>query len=764
MFDNNRQLILENLPYFTVKNIKVFETEGSAFDPLNKFYVMDVNLKKEFLNSFISNAEAGGGTDGRFMARAFALGMTERSMASAYVNVNNLNDIAKPGERGDWNPQNAGDGIPTNTLAGIRYEANNKDNTVMAKGSVDFSRTSNDVETTSLQENYLTGGNTFQNSFHTAHSRDISLRTDHNLSFAVASGFISRVRISPMLRYRKYDNKSRYTSASFNENVASGLGKDWADSIASPQAGSVLFSKSINRLLTENKQTGHSLYTDIGLTPDFGILDNIRTATFFNYIYENSASKDFEHYDLDYPSRKELVPVRKNNYMDRGNESHKLAGQVRKSMQKTFGKYALDVMPRYQYSVKWGRNHDRRYLLHQLEGWTEETPELGMLPSMAELLTVRDNANSSWTKERNQKHTVGAYVYLTDHEDRNFSLYLDIPVNCYLNRLDYDRADFSTRVNRRWWLFEPMLELKYKEHGRNYELTYNGSASVYSLVNMIPLSDTSDPLNVFTGNPGLSAGCIHSLSFNMRSDLSGQRSYNAGMSYSVSANGLAMGYVYDRATGIKDITPQNVDGNWNAGVHGDYNCPLDKPHRLTLGTSASASYFHSVDMIGVTDDDAAKTVAAKSTVGTLYANAMLRLDYRLLDRHTFGVKGNLHYMHSGSERADFVPVNACDFDYSAVANFELPWNFRLSTDITMYSRRGYSDEAMNADDLIWNARLTKRVMKGKLLLMVDGFDILGNLSNVRRNINAQGRTETYYNIISNYVMFHVQYTFTKSKK
>lgn len=767
LFDNNRQLILENLPYFTVKNIKVFETEGSALDPLSKLYVMDVNLKKEYMDGTIANAEVGGGTDQRFMARAFVLGMTEFSAASAYINTNNLNDVAKPGERGNWNPQSAGDGIPKNILAGIRYETKSKDNTVRADGSVDFSHTSKDVETTSLRENYLTGGNTFQNSFHTTHNRNLSFNTRHHVNLNGVTGCISRMSFSPVLTYHKFDNKSRYISALFNENVTSALGKEWIDSIASPQAGGLLFSKSINRLMTKDKRTGHSLYTELEFDPELGFLSDMRTYTFFNYSYSNSASKDFEHYNLDFPSQTSSVPVFKNNYMDRGNETHSLRGQIRKSIQSKKGlfldKYGWDLMPRYEYSATWGNSHDRKYLLHQLEDW-DETAELGMLPSMAELLTVQDNANSSWQKTVNQKHTVGAYVYFSDVKDKNLSLYLDLPVNGYVNRLDYNRVAFSTRVDRHWWFFEPHLNLKYKEHRRNYELNYNGRASIYSLVNMIPLSDTSDPLNIFTGNPDLSAGYQHSLSLNLRSDLSGQRAYNVGMSYAVSTNSLAMGYVYDRTTGIKNITSQNVDGNWNVDIHGGYNCPLDKAHRLTLGSSASAAYFNSVDMIGVAGSDATRMVTTKSTVGTLYANAMLRMDYRLMDKHTFGVKGNLHYTHSGSEREDFISVNAYDFDYSLVANIELPYNFRLSTDITMYSRRGYSDESMNTNDLIWNARLTKRFMKGRLLLMADGFDILGNLSNIRRTINAQGRTETYYNVISNYVMFHIQYTFTNFKK
>ena len=51
--------------------------------------------------------------------------------------------------------------------------------------------------------------------------------------------------------------------------------------------------------------------------------------------------------------------------------------------------------------------------------------------------------------------------------------------------------------------------------------------------------------------------------------------------------------------------------------------------------------------------------------------------------------------------------------------------------------------------------VTKRMMKGKLLVQLDAFDFLDNLSNVRRVINAQGKTETFYNIIPSYCLLHL---------
>ena len=81
----------------------------------------------------------------------------------------------------------------------------------------------------------------------------------------------------------------------------------------------------------------------------------------------------------------------------------------------------------------------------------------------------------------------------------------------------------------------------------------------------------------------------------------------------------------------------------------------------------------------------------------------------------------------------------------------------FDTDLTLYSRRGYEDRTLNTDDLVWNARLSKSILGGSLTFIVDGFDILGQLSGVTRSLNAQGRTETFRNVLPSYFMAHVVY-------
>lgn len=169
-------------------------------------------------------------------------------------------------------------------------------------------------------------------------------------------------------------------------------------------------------------------------------------------------------------------------------------------------------------------------------------------------------------------------------------------------------------------------------------------------------------------------------------------------------------------------------------------------------------------MVGV--DDASETIVAteKMRNGNLYVDETLRLNYRPSSKYDFGLKCNFHYLNSNNENKDIDVLNAYDFDYGVTAKVDLPLDFQVSTDLTMYSRRGYNDRSMNTDDLIWNARLSKRFMNGNLVVMLDGFDILGNLSSTYRKVSATGIVESFNRSIHRYALLHVVYKFNKKKK
>ena len=99
----NSKVLLENLPYYTVKNLKVYEMESDRSRAVgheieDKKYVMDVNLKDEYRNGYIANIEAAGGTHNRWLGRMFLLGYTDKLRFTLLANANNVNEKRHIGE------------------------------------------------------------------------------------------------------------------------------------------------------------------------------------------------------------------------------------------------------------------------------------------------------------------------------------------------------------------------------------------------------------------------------------------------------------------------------------------------------------------------------------------------------------------------------------------------------------------------------------------------------------------------------------------
>ena len=83
----------------------------------------------------------------------------------------------------------------------------------------------------------------------------------------------------------------------------------------------------------------------------------------------------------------------------------------------------------------------------------------------------------------------------------------------------------------------------------------------------------------------------------------------------------------------------------------------------------------------------------------------------------------------------------------------------FGTDITMNSRRGYSQSEMNDNVLLWNAWASYSMLKGALLFRLKANDILAQTKGISYSINAQGRTETRYQTLPRYVSLTVEYKF-----
>ena len=755
-FKKDHSVMLDNLPSYMVNNVKVYErrdemrkhAKQSPMTP--KQLVMDVNLKKQYSIGWIANAEAATGSEARYMARFFALRFTPHSRLSLFGTMNNLNDIRRPGNTGEWSPSRMATGLLASKIIGLDYLV--KDKTLRFKLTGNALLKYTDSEDTSFGNtvNFLSDGNTYERMKQEARNRNKTFETDHSFTFRSKKATLN---INPAFSYQKYDNRYSRSFASFiSDPLLYGGYANRLDSVYYPEF-SALNAIMINRSLQNTKTSGNDMTAKINV--NYYTKMKYSDDTFFidaNASFRDSEEDYFRHYRLDYPMDENREVDFRNQYIkSRPEQSYNYNVLASYS-------YLNDcsLSPYYKYSQQYKSGYRSLYNIEKLEGWGYNTEHsLGTLPSVTEnILSMFDKGNSYYSRQLDTQHEVGLQYSTGLADFKNYTLRMEanVPLSFERNRLSYERNAIDTIFSRNNIFFNPSIkfELNSPDWNKVFTFNYNIRSTAPNMTHLLDIRNDIDPLYVTLGNAALKNTHNHrfSLAVNIKKPEK-QRFLTANASYSIYQNAIAMGYIYNKKTGVRTTTPDNVNGNWNITGNINYTAPIDKAKRLSMSTNTASQFYNNVDLIGVEG----ATESLRSTVKSLYITETLRLDYRI-KKIKIGAKVRGTWTNATSRREDFQTINAADFNYGATAQIELPWSMQLSTDLTVYSRRGYEDNAMNTDDIVWNARLSKRVMKGNLTFI---FDILGNLSSITRSINAQGRTETYRNVIPSYVMLHAIY-------
>ena len=124
----------------------------------------------------------------------------------------------------------------------------------------------------------------------------------------------------------------------------------------------------------------------------------------------------------------------------------------------------------------------------------------------------------------------------------------------------------------------------------------------------------------------------------------------------------------------------------------------------------------------------------------------------------FSLNARTTYAHTENRLQASRNLTTWNFSYGGNTRVNFPWGTSLSTDIHMFSKRGYSDQTLNTNELIWNAQLSHSFLRGKkLTVMLQWYDILHEQTNFSRTVNANGWTDREVNAITSYAMLHVSY-------
>lgn len=409
----------------------------------------------------------------------------------------------------------------------------------------------------------------------------------------------------------------------------------------------------------------------------------------------------------------------------------------------------------YNFSYQY---NDRSRSLYDLSSYyssfAEAVQMFGIVPTDADILDAYlDERNSQYATYKYYKHRASIGVRYNTKEIR---FNASVEFNPQKTVLDYTRpAQLDTTVTRHVFYVSPRVRFRYNftQTGR-IDIDYRGSASQPSMTDLLDITDDSDPLNISKGNPNLKPSWTNSLRAmfnNYNPDR--QQGMMAAITAKQTSNSISNAMIYDEATGVRTVTPRNINGEWSARGDFMFNTGLGEEKTFTISTFTNASYNNNVGYVSTSNAAGSQ----KNTTRVLNLNERLNIGYRA-SWFNIGLNGSFNYQHSRSKLQENANLDTYTFAYGANANFNFDWGMSISTDLSMNSRRGYTDDAMNTNEFIWNIQISQSFLKNKnATISLQYFDILNQQSNISRTINAQMRQDAWTNAINSYGMIHFIY-------
>ncbi|MBR6194908.1 MAG: outer membrane beta-barrel protein [Prevotella sp.] len=775
-FEGDPKAALENLPAYTVNKIKVFDRKGKLTqmmgrDMNDKSFVMDVRLKKKYSVSTFGNAQVGGGTDDRYLASLLGVHTKGKSRLSVQGSLNNLNDqsygfTAMGADAAAFEPQTA-QGVTTMRMANIGYNYGNFDDKFSAGISVNGSHNNSHTDTWTSSQTYLAGGDTYSRQANYNRNRSKSLGANATVNYS-PEGFVGRTRLN--VNYTSGDSWGTNRSAQFDADPAQ-YGDLLDDLFVNPDKYRQL---TLNRRQTRSQNDNEALNLSIYSNADVKVMaDVISLSAGVNY--NNSKSHNYQLQDLQYMKTGGSRDFR-NSYTDAPSKSWN--AELGAGYDFGLGNHGLRL--EYQYSHSYDDNENALYRLDRLAG--HDSTQIDLLPSTREaLLSVLDSPNSYNYTRKDDNQQLKATLFLKPRFLGEGHVSIELPLNYERKTLDYFR-ETRQELSQNNWLLNPSIGIEYAPKAeekvnwfaddlpsqaiRRANINASLRTSVPDIMSLVNYRDDSDPLRVSYSNPDLKKTRTFSL-MGYYYLMGGPKKHtlNVMANYSRTYDAVATSMVYDKQSGRTTTKPVNVNGNWQAGFGGSYGRPLDKKERLSFENQLNANYSHSVDLNNVAGMEATNSIVHNTTLSD-----QLKFTFKFgankdgRGQHQIAANIRGSYNHVTSDRDDFQRINAGDFSYGVSAFLLLPWELQFNTTLVNYSHRGYSDPDMNRDELIWGAKVSRPLIKKVLTLSLEGFDLLGQLSNRRYNINEQGRTETYTNVVSQYVMLKLTFNFQRFPK
>ena len=743
---------LVNMPTDAVQNVKIYEKTDEEKDfrgelDIAKATVVDLTIKEEYKSTWMANVDLGGGTDKRYIGKAFVSNFTDRRRTAAYVQTNNISQSQRVDENGNWQHWSGTGGIYTYRKAGaIMQWDNGKGNkeagSMSVDGNVDVSHDNVLAVTDNHRETFLGNGKSqFSYAHNDTKQRDLAVDVRTNMYYNFDAS--NRLRLRASYRYQDQRANRAGSTSTYNEkpetsdNIAESLvGDDINDELKQKGIYSLSSNGVTNRYLSRTtfnasythtfKKNGRFLEVSVNTELKDNVQDN-RTDQYYRYFDSNAPMPD--------------LFTRK--YGNDNTMYYWLVGSVR---------YAEPINKHLKLNVDYSFTRTNEEKCNEL--FDAYDLPLGMRPTEGDSLDfVRDMANSYSSNSYTNQHRLlpsirGTWDKIETSVSPSFNLFSDY--------LSYNRNNVLYKPSRTHFGVAVFSMAKYKFTPQNYvQFNYMGSTSRPSLLELLPISDTSDPMQEITNNPNLKGGWSNSINFNSgffnakRGD-----SYNFNAGFSNSSNAIVTCEQADPVTGYRKHGKMNANASYNLNASFSTEQPLDTARHWVLSASASLHFSHETNYVGALGDNLGLSTVDKYRP---YANIAIR--WRK-DIWSVVFKSEYEGGVSRYKDAQVYNENGHILELSISPQVDLPLGMKINTSVTYHARSGFSDPMFNRDQCIWNASISQSFLKSKALtLQLEGVDLLQQRTSVMTSMSPTSRTYIRTEVYLSYVMLHAVYKF-----
>ena len=773
---------MKNLPTSIVDKVKTYDERSdlariTGIEDDDESTVLDFALKEGMHRGTFGNVDLGVGTKKRYSERAMGSYMNQKMRVVGLGSANNVGDRGFPGGGGGGRFGGGQNGLNASKMLGLNFNRESgqkkggRGSALQFDGSLLWNHNDGDRQSATSTQNFVTTASAFSNSLSQNFSRNNILQGQMRLEWQPDT--VWNVSMRANVNYSNNDGRTTSQDASYNMNPYD------QDGITDPLAQQDELEQ-IDKMMVNARNNNSVSYSD-NLSANISTMVNYKLNQYGRNVtvrgdvgYGNNESKNLSENEVElyqvknyletgdstYVTRRyNLTPTKNWNYSLQATYSEPLTRRMFLQFNYQF-RYRYNKSDRSTYDFSsnnplmmgtiFGPNQPGSLLdawNERYGGWDSYFTPLGHPVEYYESESL-----SRFSEYTNYIHDLRVTLRVIQEKYQlNIGVLMQPQRTHFVQRYYGHDADTVRNVLN----VAPTMTFRYRwNRQKQLRLEYRGSSSQPSMGDLLDITDDSNPLDVTKGNPGLKPSFTHR--FNLRFNnfiQSHTRFINANASWSTTLNSISNMVTYNPLTGGRLTQPENINGNWNASAGITYNQAIDSAGVWNVSTATNYNYNHYVGYVSLQRNASSE----RNTTYTSSISERLQLSMRK-DWYEVTLDGSCSYNHTRNLLQETGNLDTWQFSYGGSLNLYAPWGMSLSTDMHNQSRRGYSDATLNTNELIWNAQISQSFLKGRpLTVMLQFYDILNEMSNFSRSINAMRRSDTSYNSINSYAMLHVVY-------